>query len=60
MKIYCAYCKDEIRSDTTYIVASDGKKYHIFCYRQMNTYIDEFEKNSTDEFGENRAEEYGY
>ena len=58
--MWCSYCKEKIKNNEAHTVGQNGDKYHIECYKQMTTYVDEFGETTTDEFGESSAEEYGY
>ena len=58
--MYCSYCKDKIKKHDKVCYDKDKKCYHLECFNQMNSYIDEFGETSTDEFGESSANEYGY
>ena len=45
---WCGYCKDEIFADENYIVIK-GCHYHVFCWKQKNTYIDPFDDTESNE-----------
>lgn len=38
---WCSYCKNSIEEGEAHVVV-DSDAYHLFCYKQMNTGIDEF------------------
>ena len=38
---WCLYCKQAIEPSEAHIVV-DGDCYHLFCYKQMNTFYDSF------------------
>ena len=39
--LICDYCHNIISEDEVYITVN-GRKYHIECWKQMNSYNDEF------------------
>lgn len=40
---YCSYCKNEILRNQNF-VSKNGKIFHMFCYKQMNNGIEDFDE----------------
>jgi len=47
---WCEYCKEPVQFTDNYVVKK-GKIYHLFCFKQLNTFVDDeqYEEEEIDE-----------
>jgi len=54
---FCAYCHNIIEENEPFI-NSKGSVYHLYCWKQMNTYYDDLDFYDDFNDVEDREEEY--